>query len=162
MSAIDLKPFPRLPLVAAACLISLSVTSTAIARFSRADETPPVMQIEARLPQSLAHRTLTFLNQPDESLIVIDVESGAQVAHIAKQDAGFIYGVMRGLRRSRMIHGAPIDPTVTIAHWPDGRMTLTDPQANTMIDLNAFGADNRAVFARYLANENNHSKATAS
>ena len=162
MSAIDLKPFPRLPLIAAGCLISLSITSTAIARFSRADETPPALQIEARLSQSLTHRTLTFMTQPDESLIVMDARSGAQVAHIAKQDAGFIYGVMRGLRRSRMIQGAPLDPTVTIAQWADGRMTLSDPQAKTMIDLNAFGADNRAIFARYLTTHLSHGKATAS
>lgn len=151
MSAIDLKPFPRLPLIAAACLITVSVAGTTVARLARQGETPPILLVEKQLPQALAHRTLTFESQPDESLIVTDAQSHAQIAHIAKQDAGFIYGVIRGLRRAHMIHHAPIDPTVTIAQWPDGRMTLSDPEANTLIDLNAFGADNRAIFARYLS-----------
>ncbi|MFZ4069169.1 MAG: photosynthetic complex assembly protein PuhC [Caulobacterales bacterium] len=151
MSAIDLQPFPRWPLIAAGGLIAISVIFTGIVRIGRIGEPSPAVQVQSEIGAALASRTLTFVNQPDESLIVIDATTGAQIARIAKADTGFIYGVMRGLRRARMIRKAPIDPTVTIAAFADGRMLLTDPAADAVIDLNAFGADNRAVFSRYLA-----------
>jgi putative photosynthetic complex assembly protein len=150
MSAIDLQPFPRWPLIAAGSLIAVSVIFTGIVRIGRIGEPSPAVQVQSQLGAALATRTLTFVNQPDESLIVIDASTGAHIAHIAKADSGFIYGVMRGLRRARMIRGGPVDPTVTIAAFADGRMLLTDTAADAVIDLNAFGADNRAVFARYL------------
>jgi putative photosynthetic complex assembly protein len=151
MSAINLQPFPRWPLIAASGLIAISVIFTGIVRIGRMGEPSAAVQVQSEIGDALASRTLTFVNQPDESLIVIDATTGAKIAHIAKADSGFIYGVMRGLRRARMIHRAPIDPTVTIAAFPDGRMLLTDTAADAVIDLNAFGADNRAIFTRYLA-----------
>lgn len=150
MSAIDIHPFPRWPLIAAGSLIAVSIVGASLVRFARISETPMAVQIEKTLSQAQAFRTLTFVKMPDESLSVVDPATSTEVARLKSDEAGFIHGALRGLRRSRMIHSAPLDPTLTIARWTDGRVTVTDPASNTVIDLFAFGADNRKAFEQFL------------
>jgi putative photosynthetic complex assembly protein len=149
MSAIDLQPFPRWPLIAAGALIVTSITLTAVVRISNWDAPSPAARADAALPAAIASRTLTFTQIDSEGLLVRD-DTGREVARLAVSEAGFVHGVMRGLRRGRTVHNAPTDPTVTLAVYPDGRFLLTDTAADSVIDLNAFGADNRKAFAVFL------------
>ena len=151
MSAIDLHPFPRWPLIAAGCLVAISIVGAGAARLMRFDAPTPAQALTERLPTALTHRTLRFSLMADDSLAITDAATGADVLRLAQSESGFIHGAMRGLRRTRMVHGVSRDPVLTIARWSDGRLTASDPQTNTLIDLGAFGADNRKAFEALLA-----------
>jgi putative photosynthetic complex assembly protein len=150
MSAIDLQPFPRWPLIAAGCLIALSIAGTGLVRLQRLGEPSPVARAEAQLATAKEKRTLAFVAREDGAIAVIEPETGAVIEVLTEANGGFVHGAMRGLRRTRMVHKAPLDPTLTIARWSDGRLTATDPLTGATIDLHAFGADNRRAFERYL------------
>jgi putative photosynthetic complex assembly protein len=151
MSAIDLHPFPRWPLIAAGCLIAFAIAGASLVRLARLDQPTPTQTLTERLPAAEAQRTLRFTLQGDESLRIVDINSGVEVAHLQPDESGFIHGAMRGLRRTRKVHSAPSDPQLTIARWSDGRLTASDPETDTLIDLTAFGRDNRAAFEALLA-----------
>jgi putative photosynthetic complex assembly protein len=150
MSAINAEPFPRWPLIAAGCLIAISIAGASIARFSRMAEPTPAAHSVMILGQAEVFRTFTFAPAADGAIAVIDPQTGRVEQKIGADEAGFIHGALRGLRRSRMVHGEPLDPTLTIARWMDGRVTVTDAATDTLIDLRAFGIDNKAAFERFL------------
>jgi putative photosynthetic complex assembly protein len=150
MSAIDVRPFPRWPLIAAGCLIAISIIGAGLVRVQRFGEPTPAARIEAQLPSALATRTLTFIARENGDLAVTDPQTGAIVEILTEANGGFVHGVMRGLRRTRMVHKAAPDPTLTIARWSDGRITASDALTGSVIDLHAFGATNRRAFERYL------------
>lgn len=152
MSAIDLKPFPRWPLYAAFCLVGISILGATVARFSRMEAPTLAMQTEAAMSKAVSVRTLSFVAEagPNGPIAVVDPATRQTIATLNPDTDGFIHGIMRGLRRSRMVRAAPLDPTLTIASWSDGRITVTDPATDTMLDLRAFGVDNKAAFARFL------------
>lgn len=150
MSAIDIEPFPRWPLIAAGCLVALAIAGASIARFSRMAEPTAAAHSVTALGQAQVFRTFTFAPGPDGTVALIDPATNDIAYRIGADEAGFIHGALRGLRRSRMVRGEPLDPTLTIARWSDGRVTVTDAATDTLIDLRAFGVDNKTAFERFL------------
>jgi len=66
-------------------------------------------------------------------------------------EQGFLRGTLRALARERHMRNLTSDAPFELALHEDGRLTITDTLTNKGIDLQAFGPDNVAVFAKILA-----------
>jgi putative photosynthetic complex assembly protein len=140
----DNKPFPRAPLIGAACLLggiliaTFLVTLTGIGRSHRPDA-PIVAQI-----------ALQFTDQSDGSIRVVDANDHQLIDTVAPGTNGFLRGTLRGLARERKRESAgAIEPFILASH-SDGRLTLYDPATQRRVDLESFGPTNEEVFAHLL------------
>ena len=97
-------------------------------------------------------RRLTFADRSDGAVVITDADSGAQVALIESEtkSGGFIRGVLRGLARERRMRGIGSGPAFALVLWEDGSLSLTDEATGRIIELGAFGPDNRDAFAAVL------------
>lgn len=131
----------RLPLVIAAGLVLLVVT---IAWFKMSG-------LEIREPDAptVQLRLLTFRDQPDGSVAVIDAKTGVAFDAITGE-AGFARGTLRGFARDRRARGIGPEAPLHLMGRADGRLTLFDPQTGRVVDLESFGPVNAAVFGRFL------------
>jgi putative photosynthetic complex assembly protein len=66
------------------------------------------------------------------------------------EPSGFIRGVVRSMGRDRRMHHVGPSAPFQLASWPDGELSLTDTFTGRVLELNSFGPDNRASFARLL------------
>jgi putative photosynthetic complex assembly protein len=146
MSAIDTEPFPRGALLAAGAMIGIALTATALVRVERLSA-PAVVAVQAPPVQFV---DLSFSDQPDGSVLVRDVQTDTRLATLAPGTNGFIRGVLRGLAHNRKMHKIGQEPPFRLAEWPHGRLSLEDTATGRTIDLQSFGKDNRAAFARLL------------
>jgi putative photosynthetic complex assembly protein len=145
MSAIDKEKFPKAALIGAALLVGLSITMAAIGR--QAQLAAPAVTEQ---PGLIAERSLIFADGSDGSVVVRDAEDGALVQIVQRGEGGFVRGVMRGLARDRRSRGIGQDPAFRLSEWQSGRLALEDPMTGKVIDLNAFGRDNRRAFSEIL------------
>lgn len=171
MSAIDDRPFPKAALFAAGLLIAASVAMVGTARLLEArhpNPAPDVLQTAGIDP--VAETVLRFEPLQSGSIRVSRAEgdsqpmsaprsggtgnggsgSGEIVRVITPNEAGFIHGAMRGMRRARAQAGLDPAPVLTITRWSNGRVTVVDAATNFNLELDAFGATNKAAFAALL------------
>ncbi len=148
MSAIDNEPFPRSALIAAAALLGLTLLSTAAVRIWRV--TAPPSASTAAAPAPAAFIDLQFQDRPDGAIVVSQSGAGRPVATLAPGGDGFVRGVMRGLARDRISRKIGHDTPFRLSQARDGALTLQDLATGRRIDLQSFGADNRASFLRFL------------
>lgn len=145
MSALDDKPFPRTPLIAAILLV---VASLVVVGGSRAG----LLSSPASRPTAEATATATadlrFEDQVDGGVIVTAVGGRTQV--IPPATGGFVRGVVRGMVRDRKSRGIGQEPVFRLTEWSDGRLTLEDTATRRSFNLNAFGPDNRQAFETML------------
>jgi putative photosynthetic complex assembly protein len=97
----------------------------------------------------LLERSLRFADAPDGAILVIDVAENRTLATM-QGEQGFLRGVLRGLARERRQHDVGAQAPYVLSLHDDGRLLITDPSTGQRIDLASFGADNAAVFARWL------------
>lgn len=135
-------PLPRVPMLALAALVLISLISVAVVRWSgmsvHTPDAPPV-----------ATRMLRFEDRPDGSIAVIDATSGRLLERV-QGEQGFLRGSLRALARERRMREVGALPPFELAARADGRLTLTDPATGARLDLESFGPTNAAVFARLL------------
>lgn len=135
-------PLPRVPMLALAALVLISLISVAVVRWSgmsvHTPDAPPV-----------ATRLLRFEDRPDGSIAVIDAASGRLLERV-QGEQGFLRGSLRALARERRMREVGALPPFELAARADGRLTLTDPATGARLDLESFGPTNAAVFARLL------------
>jgi putative photosynthetic complex assembly protein len=136
--------FARAQLLGVAALILLVVGGVGLARYMGAG----APAIPAGEP--LLARSLSFDDRPDGSIVVRDAVAGDQITLIEPGSNGFIRGTLRALVRERRQHDFGRETAFRLAAWPDGRLTLTDPNNGRMLGLEAFGSTNRDAFARLL------------
>jgi putative photosynthetic complex assembly protein len=102
------------------------------------------------LGTTVAARSFRIDQQPDGVIAMRDAGTGAAVGVLQMNGDGFMRGVLHSiaLRREKMhlSQETPLQLTAT----SDGRLILSDPPTDTMIDLEAFGSANEAAFARLL------------
>ena len=146
MSAIDHEPFPRGALVATAALVGVSLAGTAAVRLARVSGS--VAPISA--PAAVAAIDLRFSDGADGSIRVSDARSGAAVSTVAPGVGGFVRGVMRGMARDRHARHIGEGPPFRLSRDGAGQLWLQDTATGRLIDLEAFGAGNRAAFAAFL------------
>ena len=65
-------------------------------------------------------------------------------------EQGFLRGTLRALARDRRMRNLTSEAPFELALHEDGRLSITDILTNKGIDLEAFGPDNVAVFAKIL------------
>ena len=95
-------------------------------------------------------RMLAFEDQLDGATVVLDHETGAKVALLPADGDGFVRGVLRGLTRDRALTRMEETNVYLLTAWDDGRLSIEDPATGQRFDLNSFGRDNLAAFARFL------------
>ena len=133
---------PRGVLIAIAVLVLVSLAGTALVRLSG---------INIREPDAatIATRDLRFDDAADGSIVITDASTGQPAARISGEQ-GFLRGTLRSLARQRKLAGVGAGPAFKLLARADGRLTLLDPVTQQRIDLESFGPDNAAVFARLL------------
>lgn len=137
-------PIPRLLLRAVMGLVLFSIVAVLVGQFTQRGlvMTPPATAAE--------EIGLTFAAQPGGEMIVRNADGGATVAILPADGDGFIRGVLRGLERGRVLNRLTDEPVYLLTRSVDGRLTISDPKTGERIDLNGFGNDNLAAFARLL------------
>ena len=136
------RGFPKAPLFAAGLLILFTL---GVAGAGRA--TGPMR--EAPQGPALASRDLRFEDGSDGSVAAFDARDGRLVTRFAPGTNGFLRASLRGLAHRRVFSG-DADQTFHLTAWADGRLTLDDPSTGGLIELEAFGPSNEAVFAKLL------------
>lgn len=135
-------PLPRLPMLALAALVLVTLIGVAAVRWSGMSvHTPDAPPVAARL--------LRFEDGPEGSVAVIDATSGRLLERV-QGEQGFLRGSLRALARERRMRDVGAQPPFELAARADGRLTLTDTATGARLDLESFGPTNAAVFARLL------------
>jgi putative photosynthetic complex assembly protein len=142
-NTVQLAPFPRAPLLAAATLVVLAIAAVAYVRLTGIGA--------AHVPDAptVVVRELRFEDRPDGGVAVYDVRANELVEVITGSN-GFLRGTLRGLARERKRSGFGSDQPFRLVGHADGRLTLEDPATARRVDLESFGPTNVAVFAHLL------------
>lgn len=135
---------PRLVLRAAMALVVFALVAVLVGRQTG---TGLVLTPQAR---SVETRALRFEMQADNAIVVKDNRTDRMVALLAPEKDGFIRGVLRGLVRGRAVNRIEGAEVYALTRWSDGRLSVDDTVTGDRFDLNSFGADNLAAFARLL------------
>ena len=143
-------PFPRLPLVAAGLLISLTLALVAAAKLTSVG----VYRAPPSQPEII--RDLRFEDLPNGSIAVFDAATNEEAAVIAQGSNGFIRGVLRSFARERRanedaITTATSGPPFRLSMSADHELSIQDMATGRIVELNAFGETNAGAFAQLLA-----------
>lgn len=135
--------FPRVPLVAAALLIVLTIAAVAAVRWSGVDIRPPDAA-------AVVTRALLFEDLPDGAVAITDAASGQRVDTVVGE-SGFFRGTLRALARERKRAGGDASQPFELIGRADGRLTLRDPVSGALVDIESFGPTHAMTFARLLS-----------
>lgn len=102
--------------------------------------------------EALPVRGLDIQFQEDDgsTIRVLSEVDGTVLRTLPPGEGGFMRGVLRPLRRERMRMEVPYDEPYRLQRWSDGRLTLSDPGADLVLDIAAFGATSVEAFASLL------------
>lgn len=138
------RPFPPAVLYSAAGLV---VVTMGLALLGRTTGIGTVSMPES----DVVHRLEVRFEDRDDGAVVAYAADGAQVGTFESDATGFARGVLRGFGRERKLEGLGAEHPLVLTLWASGRMALSDPQTDRIVELNAFGKTNAAPFARLLA-----------
>ncbi len=141
--------FPRPVLLGALALVLLTMAAALYGRLAGPSEAPAPAAATARLEFRVADRA-------DGAVLVLDTRDGHAI-ETATGENGFLRGILRSFARERRMAGLGPDGAFRLTSWADGRLTLDDLSTGHRIELEAFGSDNLAVFAKLLTGEGSHS-----
>lgn len=139
-------PYIPRPALLAAGLMLASVLAVTMLAGPMPRDAAPELPLSAGTPLL---RELRFTDGADSSVQVIDGRSGRLVEAVHGEQ-GFLRGVLRGLAQERLRRGIGDGPVFQLRASADGRLTLSDPSTGRSVDLESFGRDNAAIFARWL------------
>ncbi len=146
----DMLPNGTLALAGALVLFAVAAVSVVKIAGIPAEASPAALRAQNEIAK-VASRDLRFLDRADGAVVIEDVGNGGEAGVIRPgEKTGFIRGVMRGLARERRSHGIGNAPPFNLTLWKDGELSLTDSATGRQIELNSFGATNRAAFAALL------------
>lgn len=142
--AFEGRPFPKGVLIAVAALIGFTIIMISIARLTG------IMMPQAPVTAEVQSRDVSFIEQDDGSMAVIDAGTGELIQALPPGSEGFIRGVMRSMARQRSGYEAPPSDPFHLAFRENGSLTLEDPVTGILLDLRAFGETNEAAFAALM------------
>jgi putative photosynthetic complex assembly protein len=116
------------------------VVAVGLARWSGLDPRTPDAPVKWQ-------RDLQFRDVAGGDIAVLDHHTGQQVASFTGEQ-GFLRSTLRALARERYRESLSSDAPFVLIGRTDGRLTLQDPSTGQRIDLESFGPNNAAVFAR--------------
>ncbi len=144
---------PKGALIMAAALILFTMALAAAVRLGLMDmSATPAADRVVEGTAAVAERSLHFADTDTGAVVITDANTGDEIAHIGTETegGGFIRGVLRGLARERRMHGFGDAQPFALTLWQDGALSLTDQATGRVVELGAFGADNRATFVALL------------
>jgi putative photosynthetic complex assembly protein len=146
------QSIPRGALWFIAVVVIFTMMSAAAVRLGYAPvSASPVLLRQAEHLKPLVTRDLSFVDQKGGGLTITDIGTGKIVQVIEPGvPSGFIRGVVRSMGRERRMRGVGPSAAFRLSSWPDGELSLTDTFTGRVIELNSFGPDNRASFAKLL------------
>ncbi len=146
------QPFPKAMLMLAGLLVGGTLLLAVTMRLTGTPpQSSPTLERAAANIAATKSRDLSFADQPDGSVRIIDANTGAVAGGVARgTESGFIRGVMRGLMRNRHQRGVAMGPPFRLTLWANGQISITDTTSGYVTDLSAFGETNRAAFAALL------------
>ena len=99
---------------------------------------------------NVAERSFRIDQQANGVIAMRDARTGATIGVLLTDGDGFMRGVLHSIalrrEKARLSQETPLELIATAG----GRLILSDPPTDTMIDLEAFGSANEAVFAKLL------------
>ena len=115
---------------------------------SRDDATYAPPQQQASLPISSAD--LVFVDGPKGRIDVLEAQSQSLLAAYESGEASFLRGILRSLVRERRVRDIESGGAFHLALLENGSLVISDPATGYWMALEAFGTDNRRVFAELL------------
>ncbi|MCW2316014.1 putative photosynthetic complex assembly protein [Rhodoblastus acidophilus] len=91
---------------------------------------------------------LFFTDQADGGIAVTDADSGAVLSMVAPGTNGFLRSTMRGFAHARTLGGIGPQAPFALTRWNDGTLSLIDDTTGRRVDLDAFGPNQSASFAK--------------
>ncbi|MEM7242544.1 MAG: photosynthetic complex assembly protein PuhC [Pseudomonadota bacterium] len=144
-------PQPPKELVPSFLLVSvlaLVLTTLALVAYASLSDRAPTAIPK---PSAVTHERLISVEITSRGgALVHDMGTGALVADIAANRAGFVTGVWRALSYKRRINDVAPDLPVILQKRANGRFYLFDPETGWDFQIHGFGADNIAAFAQLL------------
>ena len=119
---------------------------------SRDDATYAPPQQQASLPVSSAN--LLFVDGPKGRIEVLEAQSRSLLAAYESGEASFLRGILRSLVRERRVRDIDSAGVFQLALLENGSLVISDPATGYWMALEAFGTDNRRVFAELLQRAN--------
>lgn len=147
MSALDDKPFPKAPLIAAFLLVGASLLVVGGTRLGLIGS--PAMVEAPRVAEVTRTEDLHFYDLPDGAVRVVATGTADRMIPVAS--GGFVRGVLRSLVRDRTAQGLGPEQPFRVSEWSDGAVTIQDMATGRMLNLNAFGPTNRLDFVNLIA-----------
>lgn len=147
MSALDDKPFPKAPLIAAFLLVGTSLLVVGGTRLGLINA--PAATSENRIADVTRTEDLHFYDLPDGAVRVVAADQADRMIPVAS--GGFVRGVLRSLVRDRRAQGMGSDQPFRVTQWSDGAVTIQDMATGRVLNLNAFGPTNRLDFVKLIA-----------
>ena len=115
---------------------------------SRDDATYAPPQQQASLPVSSAN--LLFVDGLKGRIEVLEAQSRSLLAAYESGEASFLRGILRSLVRERRVRDIDSAGVFQLALLENGSLVISDPATGYWMALEAFGTDNRRVFAELL------------
>ena len=115
---------------------------------SREDATYAPPPPQAALPVSSVD--LLFIDGPQGRIDVADARTQSTLAVFASGEGSFLRGILRSLVRERRVRGLDPGGAFSLALLDNGSLVISDPDTGYWMALEAFGADNRRLFAEIL------------
>jgi putative photosynthetic complex assembly protein len=107
---------------------------------------PP--QQQASLTVSSAD--LLFIDGPRGRIDVLDAQTQATLAVYESGEGSFLRGIVRSLVRERRVRDLDPGGALNLALLDNGSLVISDPDTGYWMALEAFGVDNRRLFAEIL------------
>jgi putative photosynthetic complex assembly protein len=138
--------FPKGFIAGCGVMIVLGLAMAVTAKFTGVGES------RTALPTNIVEqRLVVFSDRADGAVVVSDADNPNTSPDVLMPGAhGFVRVAVSGLAYSRHTHGVGKQAPFVLMRASDDRMWLYDPQTNAKVDLNAFGPQNRAVWAALL------------
>ncbi len=149
MSAHHQQFIPRGVLIGAGLLIATTITFVGVVQYQKRND--PAVENELFANATQVHeRFIKFPVNADGKLsLVVDANTGEVIDELVISD-GFIRTVLMSMSFDRRRDGVEEDPIYRLVRWDDSRVSLEDPTTGVIINLGAFGYQNKSVFERFL------------
>ncbi len=135
---------PRVPMIAAAVVVALSLVVVGVGRFTGIGTT------FATLGRPQAIVDLRFEPLGSDRIAILNARRTDVVAILEPGRDALIRGAKRGLDRARVLSGRASDAPYQLVRWESGGVTLSDIRADKHIRLNSAGPTTTGALAHLL------------
>jgi len=99
---------------------------------------------------SVTYADLLFIDGPKGRIDVVEAQTHTPLAAFESGEGSFLRGILRSLVRERRVRDIDPGGAFQLALLENGSLVISDPATGYWMALEAFGVDNRRVFAEIL------------